>query len=192
MQIRIPLEFGTSTPGSKYCFLLCSVQFEKKSCQFLAQNSWAAIVCAVGIIPRWCSITRKLCTWYCCVLFDLISAFCWISVAYIPISFKVASLALELLCKCYSVSALMADDMGKIDKPCVNISGYAARDGVSKSVTELTTTRQSLNQTVEGVSTAWCHHNILEPGPRLNKKDRLSRYGDSHVKDKTAGRTSYL
>ena len=30
------------------------------------------------------------------------------------------------------------------------------------------------------------------PGPRLNKKDRLSRYGDSHVKDKTAGRTSYL
>ena len=30
------------------------------------------------------------------------------------------------------------------------------------------------------------------PGPRLNIKDRLSRYGDSHVKDKTAGRTSYL
>ena len=29
-------------------------------------------------------------------------------------------------------------------------------------------------------------------GPRLNKKDRLSRYGDSHVKDKTVGRTSYL
>ena len=58
----------------------------------------------------------------------------------------------------------MADDMGKIDKsePCVNISGYAARDGVSKSVTELTTTRQSLNQTVEGVSTAWCHHNTLK------------------------------
>ena len=50
----------------------------------------------------------------------------------------------------------MADDMGEIDKsePCVNISGYAARDGVSKYVTELTTTRQSLNQKVEGVSTA--------------------------------------
>ena len=32
----------------------------------------------------------------------------------------------------------------------------------------------------------------LWAGPRLNKKDRLSRYGDSHVKDKTAGRTSYL
>ena len=29
-------------------------------------------------------------------------------------------------------------------------------------------------------------------GPRLNIKDRLSRYGDSHVKNKTAGRTSYL
>ena len=59
----------------------------------------------------------------------------------------------------------MADDMGKIDKsePCVNISGYAARDGVSKYVTELMTTRQSLNQTVEGVSTAWCHHNTLKP-----------------------------
>ena len=60
----------------------------------------------------------------------------------------------------------MSDDMGKIVKsePCVNISGYAARDDVSKSVTEFTTTRQSLNQTVEGVSTAWCHHNILKPG----------------------------
>ena len=60
----------------------------------------------------------------------------------------------------------MADDMGKINKsePCVNISGYAARDGMSKSVTELTTTRQSLNHTVEGVSTAWCHHNTLKPG----------------------------
>ena len=36
----------------------------------------------------------------------------------------------------------MADDMGKIDKsePCVNISGYVARDCVSKYVTELTTT----------------------------------------------------
>ena len=46
----------------------------------------------------------------------------------------------------------MADDMGKINmsEPCVNISGYTARDGVSKSVTELTTTRQSLNQAVEG------------------------------------------
>ena len=60
----------------------------------------------------------------------------------------------------------MADDMGKIDKsePCVNISGYAAHDGVSKSVTKLTATRQSLNQTVEGVSTAWCHQNTLKPG----------------------------
>ena len=60
----------------------------------------------------------------------------------------------------------MADDMGKIDKsePCVNISGYAVRDGVSKYVTELTTTRQSLDQTVEGVSTAWCHQNTLKPG----------------------------
>ena len=50
----------------------------------------------------------------------------------------------------------MADDMGKIDKsePCVNISGYALRDGVSKYVTELTTTRHSVKQTMEGVSTA--------------------------------------
>ena len=26
----------------------------------------------------------------------------------------------------------------------------------------------------------------LEPGGRLNKKDGLTRYGDSHVKDKTS------
>ena len=28
--------------------------------------------------------------------------------------------------------------------------------------------------------------NGLEPGGRLNKKDGLTRYGDSHVKDKTS------
>ena len=27
---------------------------------------------------------------------------------------------------------------------------------------------------------------ITDPGGRLNKKDGLSRYGDSHVKDKTS------
>ena len=30
------------------------------------------------------------------------------------------------------------------------------------------------------------------PGPRLNIKTVLSTYGDFHVKDKTAVRTSYL
>ena len=33
---------------------------------------------------------------------------------------------------------------------------------------------------------------ITEPGPRLNIKTVLSTYGDFHVKDKTAVRTSYL
>ena len=33
----------------------------------------------------------------------------------------------------------------------------------------------------------------LKPsGGRLNKKDGLTRYGDSHVKDKTSWRPSYL
>ena len=32
----------------------------------------------------------------------------------------------------------------------------------------------------------------LDPGPRLNIKTVLSTYGDFHVKDKTAVRTSYL
>ena len=27
---------------------------------------------------------------------------------------------------------------------------------------------------------------LVEPGGRLNKKDGLTRYGDSHVKDKTS------
>ena len=34
---------------------------------------------------------------------------------------------------------------------------------------------------------AWCR-----PGGRLNKKDGLTRYGNSHVKDKTSYRPSYL
>ena len=33
---------------------------------------------------------------------------------------------------------------------------------------------------------------LLRPGPRLNIKTVLSTYGDFHVKDKTAVRTSYL
>ena len=33
---------------------------------------------------------------------------------------------------------------------------------------------------------------IFKPGPRLNIKTVLSTYGDFHVKDKTAVRTSYL
>ena len=35
-------------------------------------------------------------------------------------------------------------------------------------------------------------HVIWRPGPRLNIKTVLSTYGDFHVKDKTAVRTSYL
>ena len=35
-------------------------------------------------------------------------------------------------------------------------------------------------------------HIIMTPGPRLNIKTVLSTYGDFHVKDKTAVRTSYL
>ena len=34
--------------------------------------------------------------------------------------------------------------------------------------------------------------NNLQPGPRLNIKTVLSTYGDFHVKDETAVRTSYL
>ena len=30
------------------------------------------------------------------------------------------------------------------------------------------------------------HHVLVEAGGRLNKKDGLTRYGDSHVKDKTS------
>ena len=33
---------------------------------------------------------------------------------------------------------------------------------------------------------------LAAPGPRLNIKTVLSTYGDFHVKDKTADRTSYL
>ena len=33
---------------------------------------------------------------------------------------------------------------------------------------------------------------MISPGPRLNIKTILSTYGDFHVEDKTAVRTSYL
>ena len=37
-----------------------------------------------------------------------------------------------------------------------------------------------------------CSASHMRPGGRLNKKDGLTRYGDSHVKDKTSLRPSYL
>ena len=40
------------------------------------------------------------------------------------------------------------------------------------------------------VATAQLH--VWSPGPHLNIKTVLSTYGDFHVKDKTAARTSYL
>ena len=38
----------------------------------------------------------------------------------------------------------------------------------------------------------WQGSNFEQPGPRLNIKNIFPRYGDSHVKDKTVARPSYL
>ena len=38
----------------------------------------------------------------------------------------------------------------------------------------------------------WADEESVTAGPRLNIKTVLSTYGDFHVKDKTAVRTSYL
>ena len=43
--------------------------------------------------------------------------------------------------------------------------------------------KSSFVQIVDIVPFAWSQ---LTPGGRLNKKDGLTRYGDSHVKDKTS------
>ena len=43
-----------------------------------------------------------------------------------------------------------------------------------------------------GLLTCYSSAQSNQPGPRLNIKTVLSRYGDSYVKDKTAVRTSYL
>ena len=43
---------------------------------------------------------------------------------------------------------------------------------------------------MDGVSCGACL--LCSPGPHLNIKTVLSMYGDFHVKDKTAVRTSYL
>ena len=39
---------------------------------------------------------------------------------------------------------------------------------------------------VYDISENACKIHLLYPGGRLNKKDSLTRYGDSHVKDKTS------
>ena len=44
----------------------------------------------------------------------------------------------------------------------------------------------------DGNLVSWEVIERLKPGPRLNIKTVLSTYGDFHVKDKTAVRTSYL
>ena len=73
---------------------------------------------------------------------------------------------------------------------------WAYRSGivVLKITTRRTTigVRKSLDTSGKNLTTGPPRHVRKSPGGRLNKKDRLSRYGDSHVKDKTAARTSYL
>ena len=40
---------------------------------------------------------------------------------------------------------------------------------------------------VQNMVTFWQHQSyVIGPGGRLNKKDSLTRYGDSHIKDKTS------
>ena len=52
--------------------------------------------------------------------------------------------------------------------------------------------KSSLPMLTEPLLTTWCGKvmnkmaNNEDPGGRLNKKDGLTRYGDSHVKDKTS------
>ena len=58
------------------------------------------------------------------------------------------------------------------------------------------------NHVCSGLDGLWSYHlscvchketyKTMSPGPRLNIKTILSTYGDFHVKDKTAVRTSYL
>ena len=50
---------------------------------------------------------------------------------------------------------------------------------------------QCVNIKVSAAMT-WIQYKVVTPGPRLNIKTVLSTYGDFHVKDKTAARTSYL
>ena len=45
---------------------------------------------------------------------------------------------------------------------------------------------QSIAIATDASGTATNVIQILFPGGRLNKKDGLTRYGDSHVKDKTS------
>ena len=48
------------------------------------------------------------------------------------------------------------------------------------------------NDIITSPNRAYIFGHIKVPGPRLNIKTVLSTYGDFHVKDKTAVRTSYL
>ena len=60
---------------------------------------------------------------------------------------------------------------------------------------------RSINPNTQAMRTVWSGISTVaflsgqygaKPGPRLNIKTVLSTYGDFHVKDKTAVRTSYL
>ena len=60
------------------------------------------------------------------------------------------------------------------------------QEGTNSSVLQLSCINQSMCNT-QHIGTC-----VPEAGPRLNIKTVLSTYGDFHVKDKTAVRTSYL
>ena len=70
-------------------------------------------------------------------------------------------------------------------KPHVGADSAVFMRGVAKSHTA----RVSQDIPDSGTNLLFSAKN---PGPRLNIKTVLSTYGDFHVKDKTAARTSYL
>ena len=77
-------------------------------------------------------------------------------------------------------------------KPCAYFLGYTVSDNFPKTIITVGCLGTcSWHQSPHALAAAELTMQRA-PGPRLNIKTVLSRYGDSYVKDKTAVRTSYL
>ena len=149
------------------------------------------------------SISHKLCTHYCCALFSwsyivVCNAFIWFIFAYsscflnwdwarndkhVPtkLSWK---LWVKLTNTKQQSSGIMRTIVGIY---CIHCSLKIQHTYIYDEVLPFEVTRAVIMIASSYLFvhlTVWHHDG--SPGGRLNKKEGLSRYGDSHVKDKTS------
>ena len=155
---------------NKFMFVMYSIQY----CRNDKYNKCAAR----SICPRNNELSyRMMCSWIS-----------YMSILWKKVTIKAGHLYIQ---KLYGVYHKVSKEHDQFRKALhlSSVSLYGLRiDNLIKHVQGNT-----ISNVLRHILCDMCHSLMYkDPGPRLNIKTVLSTYGDFHVKDKTAVRTSYL